>query len=82
MDYSFLILLFLISFTGLVLLGFKETSAMGLLLIIHLGFVFALFVILPYSKFVHSIYRFAALVRFHIEVPDKPSFKKKRDRKN
>jgi citrate/tricarballylate utilization protein len=37
---------------------------MGPLLSIHLGFVFALFITLPYGKFVHGLYRFAALVRY------------------
>jgi citrate/tricarballylate utilization protein len=27
----------------------------------------ALFLTLPYGKFVHAIYRFAALVRYHVE---------------
>jgi len=34
------------------------------LLAIHLGIVFSLFLTLPYSKFVHGIYRFMALIRF------------------
>ncbi len=63
MDYAFLALLFLISLTGLSLLALRDTAAMGMLLAIHLGFVLALFIVLPYSKFVHSIYRFAALVQ-------------------
>jgi citrate/tricarballylate utilization protein len=37
---------------------------MGVLLALHLGFVFALFITLPYGKFVHGLYRFAALVRY------------------
>lgn len=63
MDYAFLAMLFLISLTGLLLLALRETSAMGILLAVHLGFVLAFFLVLPYSKFVHSVYRFAALVQ-------------------
>ena len=67
MDIGFLALLFLTSLTGLLLMAMRETRAMGVLLAVHLGFVMALFVTLPYGKFVHALYRFAALVRFHIE---------------
>ena len=67
MDLGFLILLFLTSLTGLLLLAFRETRAMGVLLALHLAAVMALFLTLPYGKFVHALYRFAALVRFHIE---------------
>lgn len=63
MDYAFLALLFVVAVTGLALLFFRHTSAMGWLLAIHLGFVFAFFVSLPYSKFVHGIYRTMALTR-------------------
>ena len=37
---------------------------MGPLLALHLGVVFALFITLPYGKFVHGLYRFVALVRY------------------
>ena len=67
MDVAFIALLFVTSLTGLVLLAVRETRAMGLALAIHLGAVLALFVTMPYGKFVHGLYRFAALVRFHIE---------------
>ena len=53
--------------TGLALLFWRHTSAMGWLLAIHLGFVLALFVTLPYGKMVHGVYRLAALVRSHAE---------------
>ena len=64
MDTAFILMLFLTSATGMALLLFRETAAMGPLLSIHLGFVFALFITLPYGKFVHGLYRFAALVRY------------------
>ena len=67
MDVAFIALLFLVSLTGLALLAFRETRAMGTLLAVHLGAVLALFLSLPYGKFVHALYRFAALTRFHIE---------------
>jgi citrate/tricarballylate utilization protein len=67
MDVAFLALLFLTGLTGLALLAFRETAAMGSLLAIHLAMVLALFVTMPYGKFVHAGYRFAALVRYHAE---------------
>ena len=67
MDVSFLLLLFLVSLTGLLLLYLRESRAMGVLLAVHLGTVLALFLSMPYGKFAHALYRFAALVRFHIE---------------
>jgi citrate/tricarballylate utilization protein len=67
MDVAFLVLLFLTSLTGMVLLIFRETAAMGTLLIIHLAVVAGLFITLPYGKFAHVIYRYAALVRYAIE---------------
>ncbi len=67
MDVAFLVLLFLTSFTGLLLLVFRETAAMGTLLVIHLGIVAGLFITLPYGKFAHVVYRYAALVRYSIE---------------
>ena len=62
MDYAFIWLLFWVSATGLILLAVRETSFMGLALAIHLGLVYGFFFILPFSKFVHGIYRFAALL--------------------
>jgi citrate/tricarballylate utilization protein len=64
MDVAFLAMLFLTATTGLALLVLRETSAMGMLLAIHLGVVFSLFITMPYGKFVHGIYRFLSLVRY------------------
>jgi citrate/tricarballylate utilization protein len=67
LDESFIVMLFLTSVTGLLLLGFREQPAMPALLLVHLGFVLALFLTLPYGKFVHGLYRLAALIRFSTE---------------
>jgi citrate/tricarballylate utilization protein len=67
LDAGFLVLLFLTSLTGLLLLALRETSAMGVTLAMHLGLVLGLFVTMPYGKFVHGIYRFVALLRNAME---------------
>jgi citrate/tricarballylate utilization protein len=66
-DFALLALLFAVAFTGLLLLALRETGSMGLLLATHLGLVLALFVTLPYSKFVHGVYRSMALLRDRTE---------------
>jgi citrate/tricarballylate utilization protein len=63
MDAAFRAMLFLTGLSGLALLALRDTAAMGILLALHLGLVAGFFVTLPYGKFVHGIYRFAALVR-------------------
>ena len=67
MDRAFIALLFLISASGLALLVYRDTLAMALLLILHLGFVMALFLTMPYSKFAHGFYRMAALLKNAVE---------------
>ena len=69
-DAGLLLLLMLIAVTGLLLLAVRATGAMGVALAVHLGFVLALFVTMPYSKFVHGVYRTGALIRHAIERPD------------
>lgn len=67
MDIGFIALLLLASLTGLALLALRDTAAMGVLLLVHLGVVLALFVTMPHGKFVHGLYRSAALVRYFLE---------------
>ncbi|MCW3476427.1 tricarballylate utilization 4Fe-4S protein TcuB [Limobrevibacterium gyesilva] len=66
-EYALLFLLLMVALTGLVLLALRATGAMGVALAVHLGFVLALFLMLPYSKFVHGIHRSAALLRAAME---------------
>ncbi|MCY1544957.1 CitB domain protein [compost metagenome] len=67
MDRGFILLLFLISLSGLALLAWRDSGAMAMLLAIHLGLVMAFFLTMPYGKFAHGIFRSAALLKHAIE---------------
>ena len=67
MDRAFIVLLFLISASGLLLLAYRDTAAMATLLTVHLGFVMGFFLTMPYGKFAHGLYRVAALLKNSIE---------------
>jgi citrate/tricarballylate utilization protein len=67
MDRGFIALLFFTSLTGLALLAWRDTSAMALLLAVHLGAVMGMFLTLPYGKFAHGFYRCAGLLKYAIE---------------
>jgi citrate/tricarballylate utilization protein len=63
LDRSFIVLLLLVGVTGLALLGLRHRGMMGVLLIVHLGAVLGFFLTMPYGKFVHGLYRTAALLK-------------------
>jgi len=67
MDVAFLVVLLLAASTGMLTLIFRETGAMGVLYALHLGVVAAFFITMPYGKFAHIVYRYAALVRKSVE---------------
>ena len=67
MDYVFLFTLGLTALTGIVTLVLRHTSAMGVLLVVRLGFIAALFLTAPYGKFVHAVYRTLAVIRYEFE---------------
>ena len=67
MDRAFIVLLFCISASGLVLLAYRDTGYMAILLAVHLGFVMSFFLTMPYGKFAHGFYRVAALLKNAIE---------------
>ncbi len=60
--YALLAGLLLLAVSGLLVLVCRDTPAFGTLLIVHLAAVVACFAIAPYTKFMHVIYRFLALV--------------------
>jgi citrate/tricarballylate utilization protein len=63
LNSSFLLSLNAASTSGLLLLALRETAAIGPLLVLHLGTIVALYVTAPYGKFVHIVYRTAAVIR-------------------
>lgn len=67
LDAGFTWLLLITGATGLLLLVWRESAWMPTLLALHLGPVLALFLLLPYGKFVHGIYRALALVKYRRE---------------
>jgi len=71
-DIALLLLLAMAALTGLVLLAVRASGAMPFAMAVHLGFILALFVVLPYSKMVHGVYRSAALLRRAAERNMKP----------
>jgi len=72
LDYAFLVILGLTSLSGLVLLVVRDTLAMATALAIHLGLVAALFLTIPYGKFIHALYRFVALVLLRAQAARSP----------
>ena len=74
METAFLAMLFATGLSGLVLMALRETPALGITLSLHLGVVFALFLTMPYGKFVHGFYRFGALALYAAETKaDRPA---------
>jgi citrate/tricarballylate utilization protein len=63
LNISFLLLLAWVSGTGLALLALRDHASMPVVLAVHLGAVFSLFLLMPYSKFVHAPYRLLALLK-------------------
>lgn len=67
LDDALLVLLFLTALTGLALHALRGSELLGMLLLLHLAVVMALFVAMPYGKFIHGFYRILALVGYALE---------------
>lgn len=66
-DFAFIGVSFLIQFSGLLVLATRTTPAFGAVLLAHLAIVAAAFVVAPYTKFVHWIYRLLSIQKDVIE---------------
>jgi citrate/tricarballylate utilization protein len=62
-EYGFLLALLLLGAGGLLTLFTRTTPVYGLVLALHLATVFACFVLAPFTKFTHGLYRLLALAR-------------------
>lgn len=62
-EMAFILLLFVVSTSGLALYLFAETAWLAALLAFHLGAVLAFFLLTPYSKMAHGFFRLTALVK-------------------
>lgn len=62
-DYGLLTALNVLSITGLLTLFTRNTPAFNLVLITHLAAVVVAFAIFPYTKFMHWVYRYLAIVK-------------------
>ena len=62
-EMAFVLLLFAVSATGLLLYAATGTGAVAWLLPVHLGTVLTFFLLTPYSKMAHGFFRMAALTK-------------------
>ncbi|SFB12863.1 citrate/tricarballylate utilization protein [Poseidonocella pacifica] len=62
-EMAFVLLLFTVGSSGLLLYAATGTGHVGWLLPLHLGAVLTFFVLTPYSKMAHGFYRMTALTR-------------------
>jgi citrate/tricarballylate utilization protein len=67
-DYGLLIGLGLLAVTGMLTLLLRTTPAYGLILVAHLTTIVVCFGVAPYTKFVHFVYRFLAIVQDNLEI--------------
>jgi citrate/tricarballylate utilization protein len=66
-DYGLLVSLAFLALSGLAVLLTRGTAAFGIVLLVHLAALVEAFAMAPYSKFVHIVFRFSALVRDNLE---------------
>ena len=66
-DYGLLIRLGLLALTGMLTLLLRATPAYGLVLVTQLATIVVCFAVVPYTRFMHAVYRFLAIVGDNVE---------------
>ena len=66
-DYGLLVALAFLALSGLTVLLTRDTAAFGIVLLVHLAALAEAFAMAPYSKFMHIVFRFSALIRDELE---------------
>jgi citrate/tricarballylate utilization protein len=66
-DYGLLMGLGLLALTGMLTLLLRATPAYGLVLVAHLTTIVVCFAVVPYTRFMHAVYRFLAIAADNIE---------------
>lgn len=66
-DYGFIVALAFLGASGLATLFTRDTAAFGIVFLVHFSSVLLAFAVAPYTKFVHLVFRFMALVRDDLE---------------
>ncbi|MEO1785297.1 tricarballylate utilization 4Fe-4S protein TcuB [Thermodesulfobium sp. 4217-1] len=68
MDINFIMILLLSVLTGFLVLLFRSTIFMPILLIIHLSIVITFFIMLPFSKLQHAVFRYVSIYKYFSEM--------------
>ena len=66
-DYPFTVLLFFVGFTGILIPISVKTYIFNLNFLIHDVFILTLFILAPFSKFIHPLFRFLSLIKYRID---------------
>jgi citrate/tricarballylate utilization protein len=68
MDINFIMILLMSVLTGFLVLLFRSTIFMPILFIIHLSTVITFFIMLPFSKLQHAVFRYASIYKYFSEM--------------
>lgn len=66
-DYGLLVALLVLAITGLLSLTLRTTRGYGIAYVIHLAVVLTCFAVMPYTKFVHFVYRVLSIVKDNLD---------------